>query len=132
MNPELINRNDVLNGRVCPYCGNPTEYVDSKEVYEKSYGNIYLCRACEAWVGVHQGSDKALGRLANKELRTLKMEAHAKFDKLWKQLLKFDYSISKSRRMCYTWLAEKMNLPIELTHIGMFDEQQCQIVVGAG
>src|ERR1044072_1806082 len=88
-----------------------------------------LCRACEAWVGVHEGTDKALGRLANKELRSLKINAHSKFDKLWKQLLIFDFSVKKARNFCYAWLADKMNLPIERTHIGMFDEEQCKSAI---
>ena len=53
----------------CDYCGRETEYVDSKVIYGKSYGKIYLCRNCMAYVGVHKGTDKPLGRLANAELR---------------------------------------------------------------
>jgi hypothetical protein len=54
----------------CPYCGQPAIYVDSAAVYRiGSYGMIYLCRPCQAWVGVHPGTDQPLGRLANAELR---------------------------------------------------------------
>ena len=56
----------------CDYCGRETEYVDSKVIYGKSYGKIYLCRNCMAYVGVHKGTDKPLGRLANAELRKRK------------------------------------------------------------
>ena len=35
----------------CDYCGRETEYVDSKVIYGKSYGKIYLCRNCMAYVG---------------------------------------------------------------------------------
>ena len=66
-------------GLICPYCGNNSEYIDSSFIYGKSYGMIYLCRPCEAYVGVHKGTDKALGRLANKELRESKKEAHFYF-----------------------------------------------------
>ena len=68
----------------CDYCGRETEYVDSKVIYGKSYGKIYLCRNCMAYVGVHKGTDKPLGRLANAELRNWKKAAHAVFDPLWK------------------------------------------------
>lgn len=64
----------------CDYCGRRAEYVDSKVIYGKSYGMIYLCRNCMAYVGVHKGSDKPLGRLANAQLRHWKKEAHAAFD----------------------------------------------------
>ena len=47
----------------CDYCGRQAEYVDSKIVYGKSYGMMYLCRNCMAYVGVHKGTDKPLGRL---------------------------------------------------------------------
>ena len=68
----------------CDYCGREAEFVDSKIIYGKSYGKIYLCRNCMAYVGVHKGTDKPLGRLANAELRNWKKAAHAAFDPLWK------------------------------------------------
>lgn len=69
----------------CDYCGRQAEYVDSKAVYGKSYGMMYLCRNCMAYVGVHKGTDKPLGRLANAELRYWKKAAHAEFDPLWQR-----------------------------------------------
>ncbi|MCF8017802.1 MAG: DUF3268 family zinc-finger domain-containing protein [Vallitaleaceae bacterium] len=106
----------------CPYCGSQAEYADSKVVYGRSYGMIYLCRQCDAYVGVHKGTDKPLGRLADKELRYWKMAAHEAFDPIW-----------KSRRMrrndAYTWLAERMGLKPEETHIGMFDVPECKKVI---
>ena len=108
----------------CDYCGRRTEYVDSKVIYGKSYGMIYLCRNCMAYVGVHKGSDKPLGRLANAQLRYWKKEAHAAFDPLWK------YGSFKHRRnAAYAWLAEQMGLPVDKTHIGMFDVGQCKAVI---
>lgn len=110
----------------CDYCGRRAEYVDSKIIYGKSYGMIYLCR-CEpsgAYVGVHKGTDKPLGRLANGQLRYWKKRAHDAFDPLWK------YGKFKRRRnAAYAWLAEQMGLPVEKTHIGMFDVGQCKAVI---
>ena len=108
----------------CDYCGRRTEYVDSKVIYGKSYGMIYLCRNCMAYVGVHKGSDKPLGRLANAQLRYWKKEAHAAFDPLWKY-----GSIKHRRNAAYAWLAEQMGLPVDKTHIGMFDVGQCKAVI---
>ena len=108
----------------CDYCGRRAEYVDSKIIYGKSYGMIYLCRNCMAYVGVHKGTSKPLGRLANAELRHWKKLAHAFFDPLWK------FGRFKGRRNdAYGWLSKKRGLPIEKTHIGMFDVQQCRQVV---
>ena len=84
---------------------------------------IYLCPRCGAYVGVHKGSDKPLGRLANSELRNWKKAAHAAFDPLWK------YGPYRGRRNeAYRWLSEIMGTPIEFTHIGMFDVDQCRKV----
>ena len=62
----------IIHGKVCPYCRGKSEYVDSSVIYGKSYGMIYLCRTCDAYCGVHRSTDRALGRLANKELRFCK------------------------------------------------------------
>lgn len=108
----------------CDYCGKPAELVDSSVIYGRSYGHkMYLCRSCNAWVGCHKGTDKPLGRLANAELRRWKMAAHDAFDPLWK------HGQFPNRRAAYTWLAEQMQLPVHLTHIGMFDVDQCKEVI---
>jgi hypothetical protein len=106
----------------CDYCGRRAEFVDSKAVYGKSYGMIYLCRACGAYVGTHPGSSTPLGRLANAQLRKWKRAAHEAFDPLWKSKLFTRYD-------AYIWLAEKMRLPLEKTHIGMFDVPECKQVI---
>ena len=108
----------------CDYCGRRAAFVDSKEIYGRSYGMVYLCRNCGAYVGVHKGTDKPLGRLADAELRRWKMAAHNAFDPIWK------YGKFRHRRnAAYAWLSEKMGLPVEQTHIGMFDAAQCQQVI---
>jgi len=85
---------------------------------------VYLCRTCDAYVGVHKGTDRPLGRLADAELRHWRKVAHASFDPLW-QLGTF----LGRRGDAYRWLAEQMGLPEEKTHIGMFDVSQCQQVI---
>jgi hypothetical protein len=107
---------------ICPYCGRQAKFVDSKVVYGRSYGMIYLCKDCDAYVGVHKGTDKPLGRLADKELRYWKMAAHDAFDPLWK-------TKKMKRNQAYKWLAERMRLSPEETHIGMFDIAKCKKVI---
>lgn len=122
---------------LCPYCHKPAEYTDSACVYGgRSYGMIYLCRPCEAWVGVHDGTDTPLGRLANKELRQWKMKAHAAFDPLWQRKLEIrrqergpGYRKHYARGSGYKWLAVQLGIPVEDCHIGMFDVEMCQRVV---
>lgn len=113
----------VLRGWSCPYCGSPTKLVDDTEIYGRSYGTkCYVCKPCGAWVGCHKNSDKALGRVANKELRQLKHQAHEAFDPLWKD----GYL---PRTAAYEVLSVAFGLPIEQTHIGMFDEDLCRKVI---
>jgi hypothetical protein len=119
----------ILQGKICPYCNNETKYVDSSIVYGSSYGFIYYCEPCIAWVGVHKGTTQALGRLANGVLRELKKEAHHYFDNLWQRKLKQGISKTNARKLAYTWLSEQMNIPFNLTHIGMFDEEKCKNVI---
>jgi len=59
----------------CPYCNNPAVYVDSVVIYRRSYGMIYWCRPCDAYVGVLKGTDIPFGTLANAEFI-----AHARTD----------------------------------------------------
>jgi hypothetical protein len=125
-----MDKQQLFSGKICPYCGNETIFVDSAQVYHgKSYGMIYLCRPCQAWVGVHRGTNQALGRLANAELRRWKQKAHACFDPLWKRKMEKGFTKKEARKAGYRWLSIEMNLPFEETHIGMFDVEQCQKVV---
>ena len=108
----------------CPYCGNRAKFVDSKVIYGRSYGMIYLCRPCDAYVGVHKGTDQPLGRLANAELRDWKKRAHAQFDPIWQR-----GQFKGNRGAAYDWLSKQMDLPKSETRIGMFDVSQCKRVV---
>ncbi len=109
---------------ICPYCKQRAEFVDSRVVYGKSYGMIYLCRNCMAWTGVQRGTRKPLGRLANAELRLLKREAHNAFDTLWK------VGRFKGRRNeAYKWLAQQLCIPVSSAHIGQFGNRECRRVI---
>ena len=113
----------VLYGLSCPYCGNPTKLVEDSQIYGRSYGTkCYVCEPCGAWVGCHKGSDRALGRVANKELRKLKHQAHEAFDPIWKD----GYL---PRTAAYEVLSEALRLPVWQTHIGMLDEELCRKVI---
>lgn len=116
---------------ICPYCQADAVFTDSAEVYGgRSYGMIWLCRPCKSWVGVHKGSNHALGRLANAELRIAKQLAHEYFDPLWKKKMARDgCSKTKARRAGYRWLSKQLGIPYKKTHIGMFDVADCRRVV---
>ena len=109
----------ILTGKICPYCGKESELIDSAEVYGESYGAMYICRDCNAYVGCYSGTTTALGRLADADLRKAKMRAHHYLDQLWKDRRQRRYST-------YTWLSKQLGIPRELTHVGMSDIEQCR------
>jgi hypothetical protein len=119
----------IIAGKICPYCLRSTAYIDSSFVYGKSFGKIYHCRKCRAYVGVHKGTDKALGSLANQELRVWRRKAHKLFDGLWQKKMSSGYSKKVARRTAYLWLSGQMKTEFERTHIAMFDVDQCKKVV---
>ena len=111
----------IMKGEICPYCGTKPELIDSAEIYNgTSYGPIYICRQCNAYVGVHKFTNMPLGRLANAELRELKKQAHEVFDKIWKLRYK------RGRHQAYYWLSKQLERPFDYTHIGMMDEDSCR------
>lgn len=111
-----------MQGKVCPYCGQDSALVDSAMIYHTSYGWAYWCKPCDAYVGCHKGTQNALGRLANKELRGWKIVTHEYFDKLWR-------GKKMTRQEAYKWLSESLGLPAEYTHIGMFSVSTCKKVI---
>jgi hypothetical protein len=121
----------ILAGKVCPYCLQYTVHVSDSEVYSGGGfgGMIYLCRDCNAYVGCHarNGGIESKGRLANKELREAKIEAHRYFDNMWKR--KTGISKGHARSRAYKWLTEQLNIAAEYCHVGMFDVAECKKVV---
>ena len=117
---------------ICPYCDKKPVLTDSIEVYGVSYGMIWLCKPCNAYVGVHKNSKNfiPLGRLANSELREYKKLAHASFDPLWKKKMQLtSCSKSKARKLAYKWLSSELNIDIKDCHIGEFDIDTCKQVI---
>lgn len=109
----------VIEGKICPYCWGWSVCADSAEIYNgKSYGWIWLCRPCRAYVGCHKGTKEALGRLADKQLREKKMAFHAAFDPLWR-------NGRFNRAWLYGWLAKEMGMSRDRCHGGMFSTEQC-------
>lgn len=117
----------------CSYCKGDAILVDSSVIYGRSYGDIYLCSPCDAYVGVHKGTTKPKGTPANKALRELRKDAHEAFDFLtWKQRTppttrKGRQYQNKLRSRAYTWLGMKMG--IKNPHIGEMNLEGCQKVI---
>jgi len=113
---------------VCPYCGLNAELVDGLAVYRKSYGMLWICQPCQAWVGVHKDSksNKPLGTLANAELRKLRSETHKAFDPFWEALAASGRIRSKARHDTYRKLAVELGIATKQCHVAQFDEVMCR------
>ena len=61
----------------------------ASEIYHdaKSDRKLYVCHnypACNTYVAAHPNTDKPMGVPANGDLRNLRIQAHRKFDLIWK------------------------------------------------
>lgn len=122
------------SGKICPYCGKETEYIDSSYIYGKSYGMVYICKPCDAYVGVHRGTNIALGSLANEHLRNARKKAHYWFDPIFKtglihEIFKEEHTDLNDRKKAYLWLSKQLEIDTELCHIAMFNLEQCNEVI---
>lgn len=104
----------------CPYCKKEAEYIDSKDYYSNgvSYGMMYICRPCDAYVGTHKNSGKPLGTIANKELRELRKKCHKLFDPLWKKS-------QLTRKGAYKFLEIKTGIK----HIAQASKEDCEKII---
>lgn len=120
---------------ICPYCGNPSVWMQDAKVYGRSYGGyVYACLPCDAFVGCHkQGkNNETKGTLANKDLRDLRCAAHRLFDPMWKVAVRErGWSKSKARRIAYAWLARELGLSVENCHIGHLRDDDVKRVITA-
>lgn len=116
---------------ICRYCGGVIKLVPATTIYGTTaakrlgleHEKIYQCQNCNARVGCHKGTTRPLGNVANETLRLKRMETHQVFDGFWK-------TRKMSRTAAYRWLAKKMGLPESKAHIGGFEMDQCQQVIG--
>ena len=119
--------------KTCRYCQQPAALLrvgDDGYPYQRDYGPTWVCVPCQAWVGCHPGTEKALGGLANAELRAAKQAAHAAFDPLWQRKIeKEGCTKGHARRAGYRWLSEQLGLPYKQTHIGYMSLEECRRVV---
>lgn len=110
-----------LYPKTCNLCGGKVEYIGNDKIYGRKYGSgyCYHCRKCGAYVGTHKPRPKeALGILADKEMRQMKMACHDIFDTLWKT--------HKERQRCYKMLADKLGIDVKDCHFGYFDKRMLQ------
>ena len=114
---------------ICRYCGGVIKLIPASAVYGESTQRlgmesefVYQCQNCNARVGCHKGTTRALGNVANEVLRLKRRETHKVFDAFWQ-------GNGMSRTKAYKWLAAQMRLSEKDAHIGGFEMDQCQQVI---
>ena len=80
--------------------------------------------ACNSYVGVHKGTKRPKGTLANGDLRHKRIQAHKLFDLLWQRNI-------MSRRSAYKWMSEKFGISYENAHIGCCSDYMCDQIIAA-
>jgi zinc-finger-containing domain len=127
---------------ICPYCQEPAGLVLGKVLYPQRIDLtakwFYRCGPCQAWVGCHPKSKKALGTPANRELRRARSILHERrIDPLWKDADEcgaYDPESPKARRIIknvartrvYEYLADRMRIDFESCHTALFTLDQCR------
>lgn len=118
----LLEINHMKSKCRCPYCSTPAELKDAFVIYKRlGFGQVYVCGnypACDAYVGVHEGTTKPKGSLANAELRGLRQQVHAVFDPVWR-------SGKYERSELYEAAARTLGLPE--FHIGDMRESEAKL-----
>jgi hypothetical protein len=117
----------------CDYCHRDARFVTGAKLYphrpDLLHKKFWWCEPCDAYVGCHDrnkrlgfNGDEPKGRLANAELRKIRIAAHAVFDPIWK-------SGEMTRTEAYAWLAEAIGISPANMHIGMLDVDGCRAVI---
>ena len=113
----------------CPYCHGIAHLTPASEIYGPDTKEewLYVCchyPACNSYVGVHKGTTRPLGTLANGDLRNKRIKAHKMFDLIWRNNV-------MNRKAAYKWMSDKLCLPYEYAHIGCFSEYMCDQLIDA-
>ncbi|GJD55215.1 zinc-finger-containing protein [Methylobacterium dankookense] len=126
----------------CSTCQKLSRLTDGREIYpgrsDLHANRIYVCDGCGAYVGCHEGSDRPLGTLAGPQLRAARIKLHERMvDPLWRFADRCgayepesEAAREKIRRAArvrvYSFLADRMGLSRDETHVSMFDLEQCR------
>lgn len=106
-------------------------YCDKAATLDRHAGFlVWACHDCDARVGVHKGTNKPLGTLANAEARKWRQKAHAIFDPMWQEKMKRE-RISKraARHKAHTWLGDELGYMKGKCHIARMQTRMCKRVV---
>lgn len=105
----------------CHRCGwIDVSLVSNTEIYGgREFGDwpyVYLCRSCGAYVSLHPKTDLPQGIMCDAATRAARQAAKIPFTCLVK--VKF----GGKRGAAYSWLSTVIQVPLQICHFSMFDE----------
>lgn len=111
----------------CPFCGGRVVFRSAEGIYQDNRKNVmlYICShypECDSYVRADPVTGKPIGTMADRTLRELRKEAHRCFDTIYKK----GYM---TKAEAYMWLSQKLSLPLSETHIGLFGNYYCEVVI---
>lgn len=113
---------EVFYKVICSKCNKEAPWVENKQRYGRNFGKSYMCyfcRPCGTYVGCHNNTRKPLGTMADEYTMKLRRNAHALFDKLWKDG-------EMSRGQAYKILSEHFGREM---HIGESNSEVCKEII---
>lgn len=127
---------------VCPGCQRPTALVSGSQLFPRHTDLaekwFWRCQPCDAHVGCHGRTRRALGEPANAELRRARTILHNdRLDPLWKTAIAtggYTPEDPKARAIIrntararvYEWLAWKLGMPREDVQVGQMTLDECR------
>lgn len=126
----------------CAHCSVPAVLVSGMDVYphrpDLGLLSFWRCVPCDATVGCHKGTRRALGRPANAELGKARVTLHEQMvDPLWKTAVEsVGYTPEDPRAIAiirntararvYEYLGWRLGLDRDECHVAQFDLVQCR------
>lgn len=127
---------------LCISCNKPSRLTDGREVYphrpDLHRKPLWKCDGCSGYVGCHPGTDRPLGVPADAPTRHARMKLHnERLDPLWAvadragfykpDSKKARWKIRRvARYRVYSYLADKLGIPYDQCHVGLFDIERCR------
>lgn len=117
---------------LCDYCGaraTLSRYGEAGYPYREDHGVLWICVACEAWIGTHARSTRnlPLGRLADASLRDAKSRLHDALEPLVAGKVRRDgVNAFEARGKAIRWVAAELAFePVPAT-IHQLSLDQCE------
>ena len=116
----------------CDYCGKRALLAragDEAYPYREDHGALWVCTACQAWIGVHSRSTRnvPLGRLADSALRDAKSRLHDTLEPLVAGKIRRDrVNPFEARAKAIRWIASELGfdpVPASLHNLSL---EQCE------